>query len=227
VPVSRSSFAKAGAAAALLLVVLASAPTARAVSPAPVAAAPRAPHPIPSADLDPFPEGPVPPGAWSESTLYRFRLERIERCGADGMQRAGALKGEASWVGVYVTVEAKQPKVFASPRDLELRRGGVILPATFVNLPDLPGCKPVLKGTRLRPAGSAAGFALFAVPKTFRIRTDDPIVLSYRPTRWGGARRAEVPIPECFDACVKPWQPRESAAPARGAVSVRRDSRKR
>ena len=222
-PVIRSSFATHGAAASLFLVAIAGDPPARAASSAPPPVAP-ALHPIPSADRDPFPEGPVAPGAWSESTVYRFRLERIEPCGVGDVR--GALKGDVSWVGAYVTVEAKQPKVFASPRDVELRRGGVILPATFVGPPDLPGCKPLLKGTRLKPGETAAGFALFEVPKNFRITTDDPIVLSYRPTRWGGARRAEVPIPECFDACARPWRQPETEAPARAAISPRRSSRK-
>jgi hypothetical protein len=115
-------------------------------------------------------------------------------------------------VGAYFTVEAKLPGVFVSARDLELHRGGVILSATFVNPPPLPGCRPPLASKRLKPGETISGFALFEVPRSFRVRTDDPIVLSYRPTRWGGARRAEVPIPECLDACVKPWLTVQGAA---------------
>ena len=90
-----------------------------------------------------------------------------------------------------------------SPRDLELRRGGVILTAKYINQPVLSGCQPLLPAKRLRAGESASGFALFEVPKSFRTTTDDPIVLSYRPTRWGGARRVEVPIRECLDACAE------------------------
>ena len=164
---------------------------------------PRAPHPIPSeAGSDQFPDAPVRPGAWSENKLYRFRIERIEACGEGP---AGKLKGEASWVGAFFTVEARQPEVFVTARDLELRRGGVILSATFANPPALPGCKPLLAAKRLRPGETISGFALFEVPRSFRVKTQDPIVFHYRPARWGGARHAEVPIPECFDACLKSW----------------------
>jgi len=172
-----------------------------------VAAPPRpaAPHPIPPEDgPGQFPEVPVAPGAWSESKLYRFRIERIEPCGEGPI---GKLKGPASWVGAFFTVEAKEPEVYVTARDLELRRGGVILSATFADPPSLPGCKPLLPARRLRPGESVSGFALFEVPSSFRAPnlTKDPIVISYRPTRWGGARRAEVPIPECFDACSRAW----------------------
>jgi hypothetical protein len=154
----------------------------------------------------------VATGAWSENRLYRVRLERVDACGAAaetlGPAQAAAaggarrLRGESSWVGAFFRVEAKEPSMFVSPRDLELKRGGVILNARYVNQPLLAGCSPLLPAKRLRAGESAAGFALFEVPSSFRAATDDPIVLSYRPTRWGGARRVEVPIRECFDACV-------------------------
>ena len=143
--------------------------------------------------------------------MYKFRLERVAACGAAEQALGpaqpaaagggGQLRGESSWVGALFSVEAKEPSVFVTPRDLELRRGGVILGAKYVNQPVLSGCQPLLPATRLRAGDSARGFALFEVPKSFRTKTDDPIVLSYRPTRWGGARRVEVPIRECLDAC--------------------------
>jgi hypothetical protein len=91
-----------------------------------------------------------------------------------------------------------------------------------MNPPPLPGCRPLLSATRLRPGETVAGFALFEVPKSFRTTTKDPIVLSYKPTRWGGARRAEVPIPECFDACSRPWVTSAGKAPAQGPAAPRR-----
>jgi hypothetical protein len=62
------------------------------------------------------------------------------------------------------------------------------------------------------------GFALFEVPKRFRTKTDDPIVLSYKPTRWGGARRVEVPLPECLDACTGSAGARPSKTAGRAAT---------
>jgi hypothetical protein len=153
----------------------------------------------------------IAPGEWSENRTYKFRLERVAACGATEQTLGpaqpaaagggGQLRGESSWVGALFSVQAKEPSVFVTPRDLELRRGGVILGAKYINQPVLSGCQPLLPATRLRAGDSARGFALFEVPKTFRIKTEDPIVLSYRPTRWGGARRVEVPIRECLDAC--------------------------
>jgi len=153
----------------------------------------------------------VAPGQWSENRLYKFRFERVAACGAAAQALGPAqptaagggnpLRGESSWVGAFFRVQAKEPSVFVTPRDLELRRGGVILSAKYINQPVLPGCQPLLPATRLRAGETASGFALFQVPTSFRTKTEDPIVLSYRPTRWGGARRVEVPIRECLDAC--------------------------
>jgi hypothetical protein len=181
-----------------------------------------APAPIPVAAApaieDQGPDGGTAPetivvatGNWTESKQYKFRLERIASCGAPAAtlgpaQPAAArasttFKGETSWVGALFTVQAKDKSVFVSARDLELRRGGVILNARHINQPLLPGCKPLLPAKQLRVGEDVSGFALFEVPRSFRTTTDDPIVLSYKPTRWGGARRVEVPIRECLDAC--------------------------
>jgi hypothetical protein len=195
-----------------------------AVAPPPrAAAAPAAPAPAPlpiAAQIpgeDQAPDGGqssdliVPSGEWTESKTYKFRLDRISACGiasqvlgpaapaaAGGV---GQLRGETSWVGAYFSVEAKEPSVFVTPRDLELRRGGVILTGKHINLPVLSGCQPLLAAKQLRKGEALSGYALFEVPKSFRVTTEDPIVLSYRPTRWGGARRVDVPIRECLDAC--------------------------
>ena len=169
----------------------------------------------------------IAPGEWSENRMYKFRLERVAACG--GAEQAlgpaqpaaagggGQLRGESSWVGALFSVQAKEPSVFVTPRDLELRRGGVILSAKHINQPVLSACQPLLPAIRLRAGATARGFALFEVPKSFRTRTEDPIVLSYRPTRWGGARRVEVPIRECLDAC-----PETAKTAARTSASTRK-----
>ena len=130
-------------------------------------------------------------------------------------------RGETSWVGAYFSVEARQPSVFVSPRDLELRRGGVILRARYTNQPLLSGCQPLLPAKQLKNGESSSGFALFEVPKSFRIKTEDPIVLSYRPTRWGGARLVEVPIRECLDACPEPSVSRATKTAGRSTATNR------
>ena len=153
----------------------------------------------------------VAPGEWTENKQYKFRLERIASCGSPVATlgpaqpiaaRAGsAFKGETTWVGALFSVQARDDMVFVSPRDLELRRGGVILSARHINQPLLPCCQPLLAAKPMRVGESVSGFALFEVPKSFRTTTDDPIVLSYKPTRWAGSRRVEVPLRECLDAC--------------------------
>ena len=189
---------------------------------APAAATPTPPPPSPpeaKADPgEPAADGAatdpaiVGAGKWSEHRLYRFRIERVAACGAPSrplgpaqhpaVGGSGQFRGETSWVGAFLSIEAKQPALFVSPRDLEMRRGGVILNARHINQPLLPGCQPLLPARQMRAGESLGGFALFEVPRSFRTTTDDPIVLSYQPTRWGGARRVEVPIPECLDACA-------------------------
>jgi len=148
-------------------------------------------------------------GRWSENRLYKFRIERVAPCGETsprpgatprpGINRVSQFRGETSWVGALFSLEARD-HLFGSPRDLELRRGGVVLNAAQFKEPP-PGCAPLALPRDLRAGDSLRGYALFEVPKGFRTKTEDPIVFSYRPTRWGGARRVEVPIPECFDAC--------------------------
>jgi hypothetical protein len=204
--------------------------------PAPVTAA--RPGVIPAADEAGGPDGGaataaesliVGHGQWTETKQYKFRFERIAACGAPtttvgpaqptAASGVGAFKGETTWVGALFSVEAKDDSMFVSPRDLELRRGGVILNARHINQPLLPECMPALAARQLKIGEAVSGFALFEVPKSFRATTDDPIVLAYRPTRWGGSRRVEVPIRECLDACAataaKPTKTAGRSAPTK------------
>ena len=87
----------------------------------------------------------IAPGEWSENRMYKFRLERVAACGAAEQALGpaqpaaagggGQLRGESRWVGALFSVQAKEPSVFVTPRDLELRRGGVILSAKYINQP--------------------------------------------------------------------------------------------
>jgi len=208
---------------------------------APLPARP-APAPMPVAAVptaeDQGPDGGTAPetivvgtGDWTESKQYKFRLERIASCGAPAptlgpaqptaVRASTTFKGETSWVGALFTVQAKEKSVFVSARDLELRRGGVILNARHINQPLLPGCKPLLPAKQLRSGEDVSGFALFEVPKSFRTTTDDPIVLSYKPTRWGGARRVEVPIRECLDVCPESSGKRSGKTAGRSSPASR------
>jgi hypothetical protein len=200
--------------------------------PLPLGAVPATDDKVPDAGVSATDRAIIKPGQWSENRQYKFRFERIAACGraaesaGPAQQPAagapGQLRGETSWVGAFFSVEAKQPQVFVTPRDLELRRGGVILSARHINQPLLEGCAPLLPAKALQPGESVAGFALFEVPKSFRKTTDDPIVLSYRPTRWGGSRRVEVPVRECLDACPESAVRRASKTEGNGPPSPRK-----
>jgi hypothetical protein len=210
--------------AALLTAVLASCdrqePTATAPTPAPAKPTPPPilPAAVPSAEDHSRDGGAateattiVATGDWSENKQYKFRLARVASCGdpaatlgpaqPTAASTGGAFKRDTTWVGALLSLQSKEKSLFVSPRDLELRRGGVILTARHINQPLLAGCTPLLPAKQLRVGDDVSGFALFEVPKSFRTTTEDPIVLSYKPTRWGGARRVEVPIRECLDAC--------------------------
>lgn len=209
-------------------------PPATATAPTPPPAKP-APAPMPVAAAptaeDNGPEGGaaadttiLATGDWTENKQYKFRLDGLAACGAPSATLGPAqptaapirsFRGETTWVGARFSVEAKDKAVFVSPRDMELRRGGVILTARHINQPLLPGCKPLLAPKQLKVGENVSGFALFEVPKSFRIKTDDPIVLSYKPTRWGGARRVDVPIRECLDACKTSGRSAPASRPKR------------
>jgi hypothetical protein len=209
---------------------------ATAPAPTPKPAPPPLPPVAPPAATDSGPAGSAPantivgPREWTENKQYKFRFERIAPCGAPAATVGPAqptatavstFKGETTWVGALFSVQAKDDSVFVSPRDLELHRGGVILNARHINQPLLPGCKPLLPAKQLRVGEDLSGFALFEVPKSFRTTTEDPIVLSYRPTRWGGGRRVEVPIRECLDACPESSAKRSGKTAGRSAPASR------
>jgi hypothetical protein len=196
-------------------------------APTPVAAVPPAEDHGPDGSAANDNDMVVATGEWSEAKQYKFRLERVASCGAPAAtlgpaqptapSATSAFKGETTWVGALFSVQSKDKTLFVSPRDLELRRGGVILNARHINQPLLPGCKPLLPAKPLRAGEDVSGFALFEVPKSFRTTTEDPIVLSYKPTRWGGARRVEVPIRECLDACPESSASRAGKTAGRSA----------
>jgi hypothetical protein len=135
---------------------------------------------------------------------YELKLEEIRTCESAPATTdpAGKPATRRIWVGAAVHTRAKVNELFITARDFSIERGGVIVQAKHVDPPALARCKPLLQAKQLRPQQSVRGFVLFEMPPSFTTGPD-PIVLAFRPTRWGGAARAEFKIPSCLDSCPK------------------------
>jgi hypothetical protein len=135
---------------------------------------------------------------------YELRVDEIRSCDpGSGAATNPAAKPATRriWVGASVQVKSKVNELFITARDFSLERDGIILQARHVDPPELARCKPLLAAKQLTPKQTVRGFVLFELPASFT--TGDPLVLAFRPTRWGGASRAEFRIPTCFDNCPK------------------------
>jgi hypothetical protein len=138
----------------------------------------------------------VSPGEWIESSLYRLRLEQLQRCALPDPQQGR----RSTWLGVLVRVEAKSAMLFVSGRDFALQKDGIILEATYLDAPALSGCSRLLPQKQLRQHQAAHGVVLFELLPSFQAGRSDP-VLVYHPTRWGGAGAVEVKLPRCIPDC--------------------------
>lgn len=160
-------------------------------------------------------EGAVDDGegdGWIETARYGLRLSGAKGCGP--RPASGRM-----WVGVDARVRTKDGDLFVTARDFSLENGGVILLPRHIDRPLLPGCFPLLSPSALRAKQSVRGFVLFEMPVAWTSGRD-PIVLAYRPTRWGGARRIEARIPPCLDACAD--TPSTSRRSNKSRVALRR-----
>jgi hypothetical protein len=141
--------------------------------------------------------------SWIDGGSYRFGLDGIRGCGPASFlaNTSTDFRDAAPSLGFLVRIEARTPAFFVSPRDLTLEADGVILDPTLA-LPERRWrCAPLLTFTRLAPGRVAQGYVLFRVPEAFRA-SKGPILLSYRPTRWGGAKRVVAQIQKCLNACL-------------------------
>jgi hypothetical protein len=145
----------------------------------------------PVASVEPAPE--VDLGDWIEVFPYKFKVSGIKRCGG-----AVADAGDKSYrLGVRVQILPKYDEFFVASRDVRLESEGVILESEIDPKPS-PGCTPLLEPRQLRHQQPASGVVVFTIPEEFDARK---AVVTYHPTRWGGAPRAEFKMPACFDAC--------------------------
>jgi hypothetical protein len=146
-------------------------------------------------------------GTWLEGSGFRFRVDSIRDCGRELTR--GARSASLHLLAFEIRIVAGQKEVFASPRDVTLESGGIILQPELHTPSVGKPCSPQWTPQRLLPRRMLRALLLFAVPPDFIASGKDPM-LAYRPTRWGGAGRLEVRVPSCLDHCA-PAKPRPEA----------------
>lgn len=177
-------------------------PSSRSATP-PVPAESSAPAPVPSAAPAAAPPGDVAAsasgitelgfGTWADAAPYRFRVTRVERC---PRARSAPASASAARLGFSVQILSKYDGLLVHPRDLHLEKNGVIHDSE----PSGTGCG----GPALTPIVAKHGQTVAGVV-TFQLTTDADArsaKVVFEPTRWGGAPRVEVSVPECLDACA-------------------------
>jgi hypothetical protein len=142
------------------------------------------------------PPAPVlakPPGAageWIESDAYAFRLEGLRACA----------KNDRKHFGAAVSIKAKIDELAVSPRDVSIESAGIIFQGELPQAASATGCGASLPLRQLRKDQAATGLVVFTVPEDF-VPAPGSAKLSYRPTRWGGAGRVQVSLPDCLASC--------------------------
>jgi len=187
-------------------------------------AADPAPSTPPPAKVPAVPEPPAAPaqqpvaveppieaaaGEWLDSGMYQFRLTGIRRCDRSKPATAADAAtgdGEAIRLAVGVQVLAKVDQVFVSARDIALERDGVTYASETTSKPD-PRCGAPLPARQLKAEESVSGSVLFTLPE----REARASTLVFAPTRWGGAPRVAMAMPDCLDACKQPPARRRGA----------------
>lgn len=133
-------------------------------------------------------------GEWIDAGMYRVRVGRVLRCDDASAKQPGS----GVRLGVEVEIAARTNNVFVASRDVALAHGGVIVDS--LNVTTAPrACQPLFQPTTLQEGQRTSGVVLFDAPDLDFART---AVLTYRPTRWGGAPLTEVRLPACLDACA-------------------------
>jgi hypothetical protein len=129
-------------------------------------------------------------GDWTDTMMYKFRLQEVKRC------EAAALAADAQagpiLLGVKMQVSAKIDQIMASARDVTLEGGGVVFRSSLT-IPAGSKCMPPLGPKQLRHNETATGFAAFELPADTNLRV---LTIAFQPTRWGGAPRVQIALPD-------------------------------
>jgi hypothetical protein len=139
---------------------------------------------------------------WRVTSSYKVRLDELRRCHPATEPGPGSAGPRPLWLGAMVEVVAQVSGLFVAARDLTVEKGGVIIQAEFIDQPPSPGCAPLLPAKQIGPGQVVRGLVLFKLPPAFVAAPADA-VLSYRPTKWGGAPSVEVPLPRCLADCPR------------------------
>jgi len=170
------------------------------------------------------PQGPAPSAMneWADTLMYRVKVDSLVAC-RPKRAAAPSADGEAprETVGAFVHVSARVGEFAVNPRDFVLQRGGLIVQADLPTKQAVPGCGPALGMTRLMALKQTQGYVVFDLPPSFKEEADKPVVLSFRPTRWGGAPRVNVTVPACLASCPPPLRAGKGAAAGGGAGTKR------
>jgi hypothetical protein len=133
----------------------------------------------------------LPPGdggTWIASDIYDLKLASAKYCSKP------ASKGDASegkvWLGVKLDILAKTDEVFLDRRHATLRDKGVYFQASLDPEP-FAGCTPPFKPVQLKRGQTTSGYVVFELPQAW-----PNLVLEFQPTRWGGAGRVKVKVPD-------------------------------
>jgi hypothetical protein len=128
-------------------------------------------------------------GNWIETSAYKFRVNGVVRC-SDPSPAEKVPEDRPLRIAVKVDIFSKYDQFWVAPKDVELKKDGVIIDSER-EVKTGPECSPLLEQKRAKHDETLGGFVVFQVP-------DEAFVsggtVSYMPTRWGGAPRADVKL---------------------------------
>jgi hypothetical protein len=136
-------------------------------------------------------------GDWIHTVRYDLRVLGVQPCGPPEEPKAGDPFRLGVTIEVRATHEALVSDVVASPKAATIEKDGKVF-AALVNPDASENCEAALVHTPLRPGQSAAGVVVFEAPTQDYFRS---ATFAFKPMRWGGSVRTEVPLPDCFGDC--------------------------